>query len=80
MSGNLEFEEAKKRCLSNPDCIGVDRQSVRASGTCGNIIKLCKKFALRGLCDCTNPSCSQTECMRYKQDKVTCIIPKGKEY
>ena len=76
----MDFEKAKLGCLKNAECKGIDRQSVRASGTCGNIIKLCKKFALRGTCDCVNPSCSPTECIRYTQDKVTCIFPKGEEY
>ena len=78
IGGNINFEQAREQCLRNSECIGVDRQNVVRSSTCGNsIVKLCRKFALRGTCDCSNPGCNPSDCNRFKNDKVTCIHRKG---
>ena len=78
IGGNINFDKAKEECLKDVQCIGIDRQNVVRSRTCGNtIVKLCRKLALRGICDCSNPSCSPSDCNRFRADKVTCIHQKG---
>ena len=79
IGGKLDFDSAKIECLKNSDCLGIDRQNIRASSSCGNrIIALCKKFALRGTCDCVDPKCNPESCSKFKADKLTCIHQKGK--
>ena len=74
-----KLEQARVKCLKDAECIGIDRQNIVRSRTCGNsIVKLCRKFALRGTCDCSNPGCNPSDCNRFKADKVTCIHRKGK--
>jgi hypothetical protein len=78
IDGKLDFESAKIECLKNSECLGIDRQNIRSSSSCGNrIITLCKKFALRGTCDCNSPKCNPEACSRFKTDKLTCIDLKG---
>ena len=75
---NINFKQARVKCLKDAECIGIDRQNIVRSRTCGNsIVKLCRKFALRGTCDCSNPGCNPSDCNRFKADKVTCIHRKG---
>ena len=75
--GKIDFESAKMECLKDSECLGIDRQNIRPSSSCGNRIWKCKKFALRGTCDCSSPKCNPAACSRFKTDKVTCIDPKG---
>ena len=79
IGGKLDFESAKMECLKNSECLGIDRQNIRPSSSCGTrIITLCKKFVLRGTCDCNSAKCNPTTCNKFKSDKVTCIDRKGK--